>query len=305
MQRLVKAGGREVRIEGRIVRIARLEADGYEFLEDDPENVLRGLRNCGARADLFTFTQRILPDQAPRHRFPMEWDNFAAVPVESFEHWWNHQIRPEARNRARQAGNKGVLVREVPFDRTLAEGIWRIYNETPIRQGRKFPHYGEDLETVYRDGATFQGGSFFIGAFLGDELIGFAKLTADETRTQANLMNILSMIEHRDKAPTNALIAQAVRSCAERGIAYLVYQAYAYGTKQGDSLMKFKQVNGFQRFDVPRYYVPLTPLGRVALRLRLHRRLADQLPESLRGRLRRLRNAWHSKTLVTAKEPSK
>jgi hypothetical protein len=38
-------------------------------------------------------------------------------------------------------------------------------------------------------------------------------------------MHILSMIRHREKAPTNALIAQAVRSCAERGIPYLWYAA--------------------------------------------------------------------------------
>ena len=75
------------------------------------------------------------------------------------------------------------------------------------------------------------------------------KLTADETRTQANLMNILSLIEHRDKAPTNALIAHSVRACAERGISYLVYQSFSYGKKQWDGIMKFKQVNGFQRVD--------------------------------------------------------
>ena len=36
-------------------------------------------------------------------------------------------------------------------------------------------------------------------------------------------MHILSMVSHRDKAPTNALIAQAVRSCADRSIPHLVY----------------------------------------------------------------------------------
>ncbi len=30
----------------------------------------------------------------------------------------------------------------------LVEGIWRIYNETPIRQNRAFPHYGMSLETI-------------------------------------------------------------------------------------------------------------------------------------------------------------
>ena len=47
-------------------------------------------------------------------------------------------------------------------------------------------------------------------------VIGFAKLVPDEDHQQAALMQILSMVSHRDKSPTNALIAQAVRSCAER-----------------------------------------------------------------------------------------
>ena len=44
-------------------------------------------------------------------------------------------------------------------------------------------------------------------------------------------MQIVSMVGHQDKAPTNALIAQAVRSCAERGIPYLWYANMSYGKK--------------------------------------------------------------------------
>jgi hypothetical protein len=110
-------------------------------------------------------------------------------------------------------------------------------------------------------------------------------------------MNIVSMIQHRDKAPTNALIARAVRSCADRGISYLVYSNFAYGKKQRDSLSDFKERNGFLRIDVPRYYVPLTRLGAVAFRLRLHHRLADHVPEFLAAKLRGLRWAWHNRKL--------
>ena len=84
--------------------------------------------------------------------------------------------------------------------------------------------------------ATFLNRAVFIGAFLEDNLIGFIKLVANEDGSQAGLMHIISMIQHRDKAPTNALMAQAVRSCAERGIAYLWYANFSYGKKQGDSL---------------------------------------------------------------------
>lgn len=300
MKKLVKVCGKEIRVCGRLLRIAELEGDAYEFLTD-PEAMVDGLRKAGVRIDLFTFLQR-LPEKSPQYAYPMEWDNLAAITVTTFDRWWTQQIRPEARNRARQAEKKGVVIREIPFDDVLVKGIWELYNETPVRQGRRFPHYGKDLATVYREEATFLDSSFFIGAFLGDKLIGFVKVTSDETRTQANMMNILSMLEHRDKAPTNALIAHAVRCCAERGISYLVYQKFSYGKKQQDGIMKFKQVNGFEQFDLPRYYVPLTPLGGIALRLGLHHRWVDHLPQSLAGKLRQFRNAYYSRKFHVAKD---
>ena len=63
--------------------------------------------------------------------------------------------------------------------------------------------------------STFLDRSIYVGAFVGDTMIGFIKLVMDESRTQACLVHILSMLQHKDKAPTNALIAQAVRVCAD------------------------------------------------------------------------------------------
>jgi hypothetical protein len=81
-------------------------------------------------------------------------------------------------------------MREAPFDDKLVAGIWEIYNESPIRQRRRFPHYGKDLETVRREEATFLDSSVFIGAFFVDKLIVFVKLVADETCTQAGLFRV-------------------------------------------------------------------------------------------------------------------
>ncbi len=298
----MNVAGVDIECSGRVLKIARLAADGYEFLQD-PEPVLDAVRKCSTRVDLFTFTQGLM-ETAPKYRYPMEWDNFAALPISTFDNWWNNQIRSFPRNRARQAEKRGVTLREVPFEDALVEGIWKVYNECPVRQGRRFRHYGKDIQTVYREEATFLDSSIFIGAFLADELIGFIKLTWDQARTQANLMNILSMIRHKDKAPTNALIAQAVRACAERNIRYLVYQSFSYGKKQQDSVSHFKEVNGFQRVDVPRYYVPMTPLGRAALRLGLHHKLVDHLPESLVAKLREVRGAWYNRKLKVAEAAS-
>ena len=292
---LVKICGKDIQIQGRLIRVAGLAADTYEFLEN-PEPAIDALQACGARVDLFTFMQR-LPDILPKYSYPMEWDNLATLPVSSFDHWWNEQIGFKARNKAKQAEKKGIKLKEVPFDDTLVKGIWEIYNECPVRRGKPFAHYGKDIERVRKEAGTFPDRSFFIGAFLGEKLIGFVKLICDETRTQAGLVHIISLIEHRDKAPTNALVAEAVRSCAARGIPYLVYSRFSDGNKQRDTLIEFKERNGFQRINLPRYYVPLTRTGRAAVRFGLHRSLADQIPEPVLAKLRELRSGWYNRKL--------
>ena len=233
------AGGTELRVQGRLCRVARLDGDDFKFL-DDPESVLAEVRRIGLRIDLFTFLQG-LPDTSPKYSYPMEWDNAAVLPVSTFEHWWTKQIGFKARNKAKQAEKKGVVVREVPFDDELARGIWEIYNECPVRQGRIFPHYGKSFEAVRDMSSTFLDSSVFIGAFEGNKLIGFIKLTIDDMRIQAGIMHIISMLAHRDKAPTNALVAQAVRSCADRNIPHLVYAKFAYGKKAAEQLKRFQR----------------------------------------------------------------
>jgi len=287
--------GKEMQFEGRLVRIAHVDGEGYQFL-DDPDTAVVALRKSGTRADLFTFIQK-LSDTSPKHSFPMEWDNIAALPVSTFDHWMAHQIDFKVRNKVRKSAKNGVSVREVPFDDSLVQGIHAIYNETPIRQGKRFWHYGKDLEAVRRMNGTFLDRTIFIGAYLQDNLVGFVKLVANEDWSQAGLMQIVSMIQQRDKAPTNALVAQAVRSCADRKIANLWYANFSYGKKQQDSLADFKRHNGFQKVDVPRYYVPLTIVGRMALRMGLHRGTIDWIPEPVASTYRKIRSYWYKQKL--------
>jgi len=77
-----------------------------------------------------------------------------------------------------------------------------------------------------------------------------------------------------------------------------------YGNKEGDSLTNFKEINGFERVDLPRYYVPLTPLGKIALKFGLHHKLMDQLPKPVAARLRQFRSSWYSRKLHSAVEAS-
>src|SRR5262245_40425215 len=121
----MRACDKELRVEGRLVRVARLAADGYEFV-DDPAAMLAGLRQCGARIDLFTFVPG-LPDTSTKHAYHVEWDNVAAVAISSFDHWWERQVDFRVRNHVRRSQKQGVTVRPVPFDDTLVRGISAIY----------------------------------------------------------------------------------------------------------------------------------------------------------------------------------
>jgi hypothetical protein len=295
----MKIAGQDFLVRGRTIRVGRLEADGIEFLEH-PQAVLDGLRQARAPIDVFTFVQT-LPRTDPEFSYPMEWDNVAALPITTYDHWLTKQIDFKVRNKVRKGQKNGLTVREVAFDDDLVRGISAIYNETPVRQGKRFWHYGKDLAAVRRENATFLERSIFIGAFIQDQLVGFLKLVADRTNAQATILQILAMIAQRDKAPTNALIAQAVRSCAERGIPYFVYANFSYGKKLRDSLADFKQANGFQRMEVPRYYVPLTMRGRIALRAGLHHRVAERLPEPVLAKIRQIRSAWNARRFQMAK----
>jgi len=302
MNTFLTVKSRDLKIAGWLLRIARLDGEGYLFI-DDPEGIVEGLRDRGKRVDIFTFTQR-LSDRAPKYRYHMEWDNFAALSISSFDEWWTKQIGFKARNKAKQAEKHGVTLCEVPYNEDLVSGICEIYNETPIRQGKRFPHYGMTLDQIRRYAGTFLDRSVFIAAYLDAKLIGFIKLTIDETGTQAGLMHILSLVSQRDKSPTNALLAQAVRCCADRNIKHLVYSQFSYGNKQFDSLSDFKERNAFQKVDIPRYYVPLTPVGVIALRLGLHRRLIDAVPESVMAKFRELRKIWYSRDKFRGQRPS-
>ncbi len=276
---------KEVVVSGRFLRTVRLKAEYYEWV-DDPHGFVAEAKAGRVRADLFTFLQGV-SDRSPRYDFHLEWESVAVLPITKYEDWWKKQINDKTRNMIRKAQKSGVEVRAVEFTDDLVKGILEIYNESPLRQGKPFRHYGKDFETVKRDHISYLERSDFIGSFYKDELIGFVKLV--HGKGVSSLMQIISKISHRDKAPTNALIAKAVEICAERGVPYL-----HYGIWSRRSLGDFKKHHAFERFDLPRYFVPLNLKGKLILQLTLHRKLSDRLPESWLNFMTDLRSKWNS-----------
>ncbi len=283
--RCVEIGGQSFALSGGVLNVARLEDEWYEDV-NDPEAVIEALRaSRGLGVDLFTFWQR-LPDTQPKYAYHQDWEEIAALKITSYEDWWNQQIKSRIRTTIRKSEKAGLSIKETAYDDEFIRGMTAIFNEAPIRQGRKFWHYGKDFATVKRQFARYVHRERMIGAYIGEEMVGLVML-GDAGRF-ALLGQILSSLHHRDKAPNNALIAKAVEVCAKNGFEYLVYWYWG-----DDSLAEFKRRCGFERVVLPRYYVPLTLKGRIALRTGAYRGLAAMLPAGIKRKLKSWRAAWH------------
>jgi hypothetical protein len=226
--------------------------------------------------DIFTFVERKWHQAIPHP--PSGWvkadDNVALLQVPSYGEWWS-SIGKKTRNMVRKAEKSGVKTEVAAPDEELAEGIWKIYNETPIRQGRAFPYYGVSLKWV-KGSVLPSANSMFIGAYLEDELVGFIQLVHGENI--AIISQILSLQKHWDKAVNNALLAKAIEVCASQQVRWLLYGRMG----NHPSLDRFKQNHGFTKFPLTRYYVPLTRKGKIATKTGLHKEFKDALPQSIK-----------------------
>jgi hypothetical protein len=185
-----------------------------------------------------------------------------------------------------------VVVRSVPFDDALVRGVVDIYNETAIRQGRAFVHYGKTFAQVKRELSHRLDRSQFLGAYVGDELVGIAKLV--RAGNTEHMVVIVCRVAHREKSPTSAIIAAAVDVCVREGMSFLRYGLYSYVGNKTSSLSEFKRHNGFEPILYPRYYLPLTRRGALVLRLRLHHGLRGVVPERLLELGRQLRRQFYN-----------
>jgi hypothetical protein len=279
----LELGGQTYCLSRGLATTVRLEDEWYEDVRD-PESVIAALREFNGTPDIFTFWQR-LPDTEPRYSFPVEWESIAALPVSSFAEWWNDRISSRTRNLIRKAEKLGVTVREARYDDEFVRGMTHIFNETPVRQGRRFWHYGKDFDTVKQEFSRYLFREDLIGAYYHNEMIGFIMLGNAGRYGVAG--QVISTIKHRDKATNNALIAKAVQICERKGLPHLVYFYWASG-----SLAEFKRRCGFEEVRLPRYWVPLTARGRLALSLGLHRSWKRLIPDAALNRLKHLRSRW-------------
>jgi hypothetical protein len=272
-----QVGQRLIICGGKWVRVARIHDEDWCEGQpvEDPQGFVAALGPAGVRADVFTFSQA-LPETQPKYSYHFEWENLAVAPTSDFAAWWE-SLPQESRKNVRRAERRGVVVMPVSLDDNLTLGIKAIYDETPVRQGRRFWHYGKEESAIRRQNASYLDRSQFIAAVHGDELIGFLKMVyAGRT---ARIMQILSKNKHFDKRPTNALLAKAVEICSQRGVLSLIYGQYIYGKKSDSPVTEFKRRNGFEQVLLPRYFVPLNVKGKFAIAVGLHRSVRNLLPK--------------------------
>ena len=305
----------EIRVQGRPVMVPSVELNGNtvittgkwlktaalrdeELVEGDPVGdpklFVKGLKDTALPADILTFSQR-LPDITPRYAYYLEWESMAAIRITTFQDWLHRRVEYDVRKALKKAAKLGVSVRTVAFDDALISGIVRIYNESPIRQGKRFWHYQKSFETVKMEKSTYLERSEFIGAYYENELIGFIKMVYVDRI--ASTLHVISRTKHASKKPTNALIAKAVDICEQKKITHLVYGNYRYGD-MNSSLTEFKRRNGFEEICVPRYYIPLTAKGRLCLELGLHHGIKPVLPRSILRALRSARSKFYKLQLA-------
>ena len=280
----LEIGGQTFAISRGVLTTITLDDEWFNEVHD-PAAVVEALRaDRSLGADLFSFCQR-LPNTEPLFLYPHEPESIAALPIQTYDSWWA-SLEGTTRTQIRKTHKLGVDVRECVFDDDFVRGMTSVFNETPIRQGRRFWHYGKDVETVKRQFSRNLFREDLIGAYYQDELIGFVML--GRSPHYADLGQIISKVAHRDKQVQSALIAKAVQLCSARQIPHLVY---AYWTD--DSLGHFKRKLGFREVRLPRYLVPLTVKGRLAMRIGAHRGLKTLLPDELVTFLKRARNSWN------------
>ncbi len=292
----VNVDGRDIFVSGKWLRIARVKDEAW--LKDgalsDPGKCLVELKQGHLNADIFTFAQQ-LPNASPKFSYPIEWDNVAAIPISDYKAWWD-SLPQEARKNVRRAERRGLLVQEVEFNDQLLHGIIAINNETPVRQGRPFWHYGKNIDIVRNEYSSFFDRSTFIGAYFENELVGFVKLVY--MGEICAILQILCMNKHFDKRPSNALLAKAVEISYKKGFKFLIYGKFIYGKNSKSPLTEFKRRNGFEQYNVPRYYIPLTFKGRIAHYFRLHLGLKNIFPESVLAFARYLRSEWCNRRML-------
>jgi len=205
----------------------------------------------------------------------------AAQRVSSHDDWAN-RVGKKTRNLVRKAERTlGWWLWESPEESDhdldqLAGIIHKIYNETPTRQGMRFPHYGKTEDSIRANIATGVGEYVTVHEKAGPA-VGFAHLIAHDKTCM--LEEFLSLQSAYSQAPNNLLLSAVVQRCEETGWKYVTYGRIGTGTHP--SLDRFKKSNGFTQWNCVRGAIGFNAKGWLAVKLGLHLPVQDRIPRRL------------------------
>lgn len=150
----------ELTVVGKFLKTARLRHEWCEYLTD-PLSMIASLRQGPRVADVFTFIHEVCDKEEHTYKFNKESSSAAVLSISTYNVWWDN-LGYKVRNKIRKAIKNGVEVRLVNLSDDLVEGVVGIYNESPVRQGKKFWHYGKDAEVIKQDLSPFLDRCIFL-----------------------------------------------------------------------------------------------------------------------------------------------
>lgn len=269
--------------KGRFITQARLTweyacdfSSAVALLQDQLEGI-----------DLISFIERTFLQSADRRkthcmssRGPWtEIETIGILSTDSFDAWLK-AVGKRVRQDIIRSERRGVLVKATHADDKFLRDALAIYNETPVRQGRRYTGYGETLEGLKKKFAESVSVEI-LAAYDENELIGILWMMCGDRVAQIG--SFVHLVRKRDKLPAIALIAAAVKRCSERSVQFLAYPT-AFGLQPG--IDSFRLRMKFRPFAVPRYYVPLTRRGYASIRLHVHKPIQHVLPKAIARALR-------------------
>ncbi len=232
-------------------------------------------RLANQNTDLFTFVQRtFLQGSAEKENglFRAS-DPIGLLTIDNYDRWFKSTTQ-SVRRMTRKGVRVGLETRIAHIDDAFARSALKIYNETPIRQGRRYSGYGMTLAEAKKKFSEDKKSEVF-GTYFHDELVGLMAISFGDR--VAAFTTFISLISHRLKYPNDLMIATAVKRCEEKGYRYLTYGNMGFNP----GLDFFKKAHGFKIFNAPRYYIPLTLRGKLAIKLRVYRSFQHSIPISI------------------------
>jgi hypothetical protein len=153
----LEIGGQTYSIERGLASVVGVEDEWYDDVRDPAATIgaLKQMKSGGP--DLFTFWQR-MPDVEARYPYHLEWDDLAVrrFPPTIAGGLADQVTGPQPDS---QGGEGRARRQEAAYDDDFIRGMTTIFNESRVRQGRPFWHYGKDFETVKRQFSRFLFGS--------------------------------------------------------------------------------------------------------------------------------------------------